>query len=821
MKSLQISFLRGWRLFFLLYALLLVVSFIFEHYKAESEPLLVGLENVSKDSDTLLFLPDMEGSNTEFYKLKTELSKNYSIVSVNYSGIQFNNDSYSADRYAEKISEELSSFGIEDFHIIASGFGSVIAAELANDRSQNNQSLVLYDPEGILEFELLGGHQLNKGVYYVGSLIGLGLEYLTPDFGFFERSGFSYKNFKTRLDTDLRDSRTSFSRILVPTLIVNSSNNFSTDISIAEELDRIIITSKLEDSANSKDSIASSIQNFLENSTAHTKDVSISDQVKSKLPFSNSKIVPAEGWLLTGLMLLIIFSTFFSEDLACIGAGLMVARGLMGFFPAVAASFIGIFVGDILIYVSGRWLGLSAVQKAPFKWFVSSADIQRSNEWFKAKGPAIILISRFIPGTRFPTYFSAGVIGASFFMFITYFGIASLIWTPILVGAAVFLGQELIFYFSIYQEYALVVLGAVVISALITLKVIIPLFTYKGRRLLYGKYKRLVKWEFWHPFVLYTPVIIYTLYLWIRYKKITKVTAANPVIEEGGFIGESKSDILNNVAATEYVAKHHFLDVSKTDEELLKESHSFMVAQKLDFPIVLKPDKGERGSGVQIIKSQEELNLNIRSLSENTILQEFIEGDEFGIFYYKHPNNLKGEIFSITIKKKISVIGDGIHTLEELILQDSRAVCMAEIHFKKHASDLYTIPENGKKVELVELGTHSRGSLFLDGAHLITEKLTDKIEQISNSFEGFYFGRYDVKVNSESDLTNGEGIKVIEINGVTSESTNIYDPKHSFAFAVKTLIKQWKIAFEIGEQNYQSGATIPSLKHMLRLIINN
>ena len=108
----------------------------------------------------------------------------------------------------------------------------------------------------------------------------------------------------------------------------------------------------------------------------------------------------------------------------------------------------------------------------------------------------------------------------------------------------------------------------------------------------------------------------------------------------------------------------------------------------------------------------------------------------------------------------------------------------------------------------------------MDGNELITSELTKKIDEISQSFSGFYFGRYDIKVHKEEDLKAGLNIKVLEINGVTSESTNIYDPKNSYFVAIKTLMKQWRIAFEIGAINYKNGTSIPSLKYMINLILS-
>ncbi len=809
--------MKGWRLVFLLYLILLFISFVFELQIDKEKPLLSRHSDSLTSGQVILFLGDLN-SEVNQKELLGALFDHFKVYTVNFKHFKPDSNIYSARAQAEAILKELEVAGIDSVHIVAEGFGSVIATWLINQKKLSTRSLILNDPGGIIEYELLGGYQLNKGVYGAASITAWVLENFTPDFGAVANSGFGYKIFRAHLDTDKRLLRNELRKLEISTLINNFSNSTKNQLNAAIEIHRLIAYSNYQKFDNNEAYLASNIEFLLTPSQA--QKTTVLAKIKSLLPFSNSRIIEAEGWLLIGLMLLIIFSTFISEDLACIGAGLMAARGLLGFLPAVTASFLGIFIGDILIYLAGRWLGENAAHKAPIKWFMNEKDIERSNEWFKVKGPVIILISRFIPGTRFPTYFSAGVIGASFTMFIAYFGIASLLWTPMLVSAAMFLGKELIYYFSIYQEYALLVLIVVVFLAFMVLKVVIPLFTFKGRRLLYGKFQRFMKWEFWPPKILYIPVVFYSLYLWVRFKKITVVTAANPAIEEGGFIGESKYNILEQFKSREFLPRFYLIDSKKSYKELASEAERFMERFSLEFPIVLKPDKGERGKGVQIIRSQNQLINGLTNINEHHILQEFVPGEEYGIFYYRYPNQVKGQIFSITKKEGIVVTGDGKHTLEQLILKDPRAVYMAQVHFDKHAHDLFEIPESGKKIELVELGTHSRGSLFLDGSHLITKALVEKMDRISKRFEGFYFGRYDIKVPSEEALRKGEDIKVLEVNGVTSESTNIYDPKHGLLFAVKTLLRQWKIAFEIGAVNYKNGAEIPSFSYMMKLIFS-
>ena len=101
----------------------------------------------------------------------------------------------------------------------------------------------------------------------------------------------------------------------------------------------------------------------------------------------------------------------------------------------------------------------------------------------------------------------------------------------------------------------------------------------------------------------------------------------------------------------------------------------------------------------------------------------------------------------------------------------------------------------------MQLGTHCRGAIFLDGARLMTPALEAAMDDLSRRAEGFYFGRYDVRVPSVEDLRAGRGLKVLELNGMTSEATHIYDPQGGLVAAYRTLFEQWRLAFAIAAGN--------------------
>jgi hypothetical protein len=57
---------------------------------------------------------------------------------------------------------------------------------------------------------------------------------------------------------------------------------------------------------------------------------------------------------------------------------------------------------------------------------------------------------------------------------------------------------------------------------------------------------------------------------------------------------------------------------------------------------------------------------------------------------------------------------------------------------------------------------------------------------------GFDIGRFDLRCESLEELKEGRGFGIVELNGLTSEPTNLYDPKRSLFWAWGMLLGYWK-----------------------------
>ena len=739
---------------------------------------------------------------------------------------------YSIDAHARYVLAMLDSLRIPQAHILGFSMGGGVAISLANLAPERIASLTLLSALGAQEYELLGDYHLNHAIH---GLQLAGLWMLTegvPHFGALDGGFLTIAYARNFYDTDQRPLRQMLNRFQEPALIIQGDKDFLVDPAVAVESHRLVPQSEMimfrDDSATHfmafrrPDSLAALVGQFYTRAEAgkslRRPDASPARIAAAGQPFDPATIPPIVGVALWVLLALLAAATLVSEDLAGIAAGLLIGRGTIGFFGGTMACLVGIVLGDVGLLLMGRWLGRAAIRRAPLRWFVSEGQIDRSATWFEQRGLGLIIVSRFIPGTRLPTYLAAGILHRNTATFVGACLVAAILWTPLLVGASALFGDRVLAAFTSYRQFALPAILVTAVALALVIKLFVPLFSWRGRRLLLSRWRRLTRWEFWPRWAFYPPVVVYVAWLALKHRSLTLFTAVNPAIPGGGFVGESKAQILGGLHhAPARVARWSLLPPASATQRLTQVT-KFMTAHQLDFPIVLKPDVGERGGGVGILWTEEAVGNYLDQTGESLIVQEYVGGVEFGIFYYRLPGEPRGQIFAITDKQFPTVTGNGRASLERLILADDRTVSMARFFLTQNAARLESVPAAGEVIRLVELGTHCRGSAFFDGDWVRTPALEEAIDQLSQGYRGFWFGRYDIRAPSIGALQSGTGFKVLELNGATAEATSIYDPKNSIFDAYRVLRQQWTILFEIAAKNVANGAQPTTVGELFRLI---
>ena len=318
---------------------------------------------------------------------------------------------------------------------------------------------------------------------------------------------------------------------------------------------------------------------------------------------------------------------------------------------------------------------------------------------------------------------------------------------------------------------------------------------------------RLRNWEYWPSWVVYTPIFPYWLWLSLKARSFYFLTAANPRIKNGGFIMESKKDVYD------LLPPHVYPKTFLLDSVAPREAATDIISSaQLSFPIICKPDIGERGLGVKKIKNMEELQQYATAIPVSFLMQEFVPYDnEVGIFYYRIPGSDDGCISGIVNKEPVTITGDGVSTIADLVRNNDRYLLQWKQIVTIHGQRLSDVPASGERIELIPYGNHSRGSKFTDETKRVTKKLNDTIHRICSQIPEFYYGRLDIRFKSWEALERGEDLAIIEVNGSGSEPTHIYDPKHSIFFAWREILKHWKILYTISIANNKKGVPYTTL----------
>jgi len=316
------------------------------------------------------------------------------------------------------------------------------------------------------------------------------------------------------------------------------------------------------------------------------------------------------------------------------------------------------------------------------------------------------------------------------------------------------------------------------------------------------KYKYLHKifhWEYWPSSLFYIPNFPFGIFLALKAKNLTFFSAANPGIKSSGNGCESKFQTLALIPE-EFKPKSIFHGKKDNFERTIKK----IQAENIQFPVIAKPDIGFRGLLVEKVHSEIELKNYLQKFEIDFIIQEYIDyKHECGIFYTRNPTQQNGTISSVTLKKFLTITGDGISTLKNLVLSDKRAFLYKDLIFENHKKLLDSILEKNKEFQLSVIGNHCRGTQFFNGNHLITKELTTTFNDLNAKIPGWFYGRIDIKYDNFDALKKGKNFKILEINGIISEPTHIYDTQKSSYFgALKSIRNHWKILFEISTTNH-------------------
>ncbi len=548
---------------------------------------------------------------------------------------------------------------------------------------------------------------------------------------------------------------------------------------------------------------------------------------------------------------IIFFLTFIHEDAAIIAAAFSTVEFHLPVWLAFVSVYLGIITGDLLIYGLGH-----LAQKN--KWLRSKIigpRVERLRRWLEGNLVKVLVLCRITPGLLFPTFVACGWFRIPLIRFATVSIIAGAVYSSIVLTLVIIFGDLVLNNLGYWGWglLALVMIGFAVRnymksrtnknevdiqeklspSFLSVFRKYIPALKNKFQGMPSPKeMKKTVSIaEHFPNSILYIPVGLYYLFLSLKYHSLTLPSSANPNIETGGFMGESKSGVLNQVNddqqkwVAEYVTLHRE-DVAF--EEDTEKALSLMAAKNLTFPVVAKPDIGWNGYGVRFVEDSNHLSqyINLFPKNENMMIQRPVPYDgEAGVFYVRIPGEEKGKVISVTLRYFPFVTGDGRSTLRELIQTDERTRLRSSLYLggkSEHVGfsneELDNIPQEGELVRLSFIGSLRVGGLYRDASNIISPELSRRFDDIARSMPEFYFGRFDVRFESLELLAKGENFSIIEINGAGAEAIQAWDPNVKMGKLYRAFFKSYALVFRIGALNRARGFKPMTLKDFINAV---
>ncbi len=287
----------------------------------------------------------------------------------------------------------------------------------------------------------------------------------------------------------------------------------------------------------------------------------------------------------------------------------------------------------------------------------------------------------------------------------------------------------------------------------------------------------------------------------LRARAVWFFTPSNPKLTFGGMEGEPKKEMYDLLPEGFYPSTFNVLpgqDFSGIEQQ--------RTACKISYPLIVKPEVGGQGVLFRKLDDAQQLEQYHKNVTVEYIVQALVNYPvEVCIFYYRYPGHPKGVITGMLQKTLLQVRGNGVNTLEQLILTDPKASKYFNHLKKAHISHLQDIVPAGEKYILSYAANRHRGAQLVNLEKEIDDKLLSLLDGISNRIDDFFYGRYDIMCKDIESLKQGKDFAILEYNGAGAGPTHIYSNDYSITRAYKELCMHWKKLYEVSRINNKRG----------------
>jgi membrane protein DedA with SNARE-associated domain len=163
------------------------------------------------------------------------------------------------------------------------------------------------------------------------------------------------------------------------------------------------------------------------------------------------------------------------SDVMIVAGGYLIGIGHIDFATALLVSTLGSTTGFMTMYKVGDWFGLRIIETGKIK-FLPLDSVHKVETWFRHYGYWLIVINRFLTGTRAVVGFFAGMAEVKFIPTAILCFVSAMIWNCILLYTGTLLGENwgsIGFYLNAYSQ---------IVTSLVVIAAIVLFFLWRNRR---------------------------------------------------------------------------------------------------------------------------------------------------------------------------------------------------------------------------------------------------------------------------------------------------------------------------------------------------
>jgi len=164
------------------------------------------------------------------------------------------------------------------------------------------------------------------------------------------------------------------------------------------------------------------------------------------------------------LFLLTAFGSPITEDLLLLLGGYLVGTRVFSWPVTFATAYVGLLGADLTLYTFGRKLRSHKLRRRFIRHVIRPGRLRLAGRWFASFGDWIVMLARFVPGTRLLVFASAGLRGMSVVRFLLLDGFAAVLWVAVMLFIGERIGErigDLEHTFRLVTDYVLWILLAI------------------------------------------------------------------------------------------------------------------------------------------------------------------------------------------------------------------------------------------------------------------------------------------------------------------------------------------------------------------------